>query len=486
MDDNKQNREENQQQSSIYETVPVEEVAPEIQSPMSDDVSSSSYSSSNDFNFIPSVYQENKKKYLLIGGAVVVFFILLLIILKIIFSPKLSTKQITLTYWGLWEEAQVFEPLIEQYRRINPHINIIYQKKEPKNYRDKLIVRSKDGQGPDIFRFHNTWLPQIKEIAAPLPSNIMSNSEFEKTFYKIHQRDLKIGNYYYGLPLTIDGLVLIYNESLFRKAGIFDPPTNWDELTDIVSKLTVKDKNGQLITAGIAIGTANNIDHFSDIFGLMLVQNGGDITKLDQPEAVGALESYRKFAEPAYSFWDENMPLSTIAFVQEKVAMIIAPSWQVIDIKAANPDIDLKTAPVPNIPGSPPLSIANYWVEGVSRYSRHQIEAWKFLRFLIEKNNLTKLYEIQSKLRPFGEPYSRVDLAPLLSQHPYLASVIKQADHYVSLPLISRTFDNGLNDEIIKYIENAINATIAGVSYNEALNTAKQGVDQVLNKYNLQ
>ncbi|MFN4212936.1 MAG: ABC transporter substrate-binding protein [Microgenomates group bacterium] len=484
MDDNKKIEGENQRQNPIFESIPVEEVSPEVESPFSEEIASSSSPPATDFP--PPVYEENKQKYFIIAGVVTVFFIFLLVILKLIFGGKPSAKKVSLTYWGLWEDSQVFEPLIEQYHKNNPHVTVVYQKMDPHNYREKLIARSKNGQGPDIFRFHNTWLPEIKEIAAPLPSNIMSNSEFEKTFYKIHQKDLKIGNYYYGLPLEIDGLVLIYNDSLFKKAGIISPPTTWDELTDTVAKLTVKNKSGQIITAGIAIGTTGNIDHFSDIFGLMLAQNSGEISKLDQPEAAGALESYRKFAEPPNSFWDENMPQSTLAFVQEKVAMIIAPSWQAIVIKTANPDINLKIAPVPTIPGLPPVSLANYWVEGVSRFSRNQIEAWKFLRFLVEKDNLTKLYEIQSKLRLFGEPYSRVDLAPLLSQNPYVGPVIKQADYYVSFPLVSRTYDNGLNDEIIKYIEDAINATTQGVSYNEALKTAKQGVDQVFTKFRLE
>ena len=146
-------------------------------------------------------------------------------------------------------------------------------------------------------------------------------------------------------------------------------------------------------------------------------------------------------------------------------------------------ELELKVTQVPLVPGGKPISLANYWVEGVNRYSKNQIEGWKFLRFLVEKENLTKLYEIQSKTRLFGEPYSRVDLAPLLSQNAYLAPVIKQADYYISLPLVSRTFDNGLNDGIIKYIENAINATANGVSYGEALRTAKQGVDQISVSY---
>ena len=99
---------------------------------------------------------------------------------------------------------------------------------------------------------------------------------------------------------------------------------------------------------------------------------------------------------------------------------------------------------------------------------------------------MTKLYEIESKLRLFGEAYSRVDLGSLLAQNEYVGAVIKQADFYESLPLISKTFDNGINDEIIQYLENAVNATVQGVAYADALKTAKKGVDQVFTKYKIE
>ncbi len=241
------------------------------------------------------------------------------------------------------------------------------------------------------------------------------------------------------------------------------------------------------MTSGIALGTANNVEHFSDIFGLLLAQNGGSIKKLDSPEAVGALQSYRKFAEPPNNFWDETMPNSMSAFIQEKVAMIIVPSWEIFTIQQANPDLSLKVVPVPVLPGSRPISLASYWAEGVSKFSKHQTESWEFLRFLSEKDQMTKLYELQAKTRRFGSPYSRVDLASLLAQNEFIGSVIKQAqsDSYVSIPTISRTYDNGLNDDINKYIENAINATTQGVSYKEAMQTAKQGVDQVFSRYQI-
>ncbi|QQG44743.1 MAG: extracellular solute-binding protein [Candidatus Roizmanbacteria bacterium] len=431
---------------------------------------------------------EHKTKLLFIGGVAVFFLIIFFIIIKLFFGGKAQPKEINLQYWGLWEEKEVLEPLIAQYQAKNPNVKIVYQKMSPQQYREKLIARGKNGQGPDIFRFHNTWLPQIKEIVTPLPSNIMSSTEFEKTFYAIHASDLgigeKAGRRYYGLPLEIDGLVLVYNEGLFKKAGINKAPVTWEEITEYVSKLAVKDKNGQIINSPIALGTASNVENFSDIFGLMLIQNGGDLKNLDKPEAAGALESYRKLSEPPTDFWNDSMPNSMAAFIQEKVAMVIVPSWEILTINIANPDLKFRVVGVPQIPGAKPVSLASYWVEGVSRYSRNQVEAWKFLRFLVEKDNLTKLYTQQSKNRIFGEPYSRKDLGPTIIQNEYIGAVIQQAESYVSLPLISRTYDAGINDEISKYIENAINATLQGTSYAEALRVAAQGVAQVYGRFN--
>jgi multiple sugar transport system substrate-binding protein len=497
MDDNKENTQKNQPLETVVvedqpkeiptatDSLPEQNLVPEEVAP---DVSSPEAPMSSGSNLppeVPPVFEENKNQPLLIVGAVIVFLIVFIFIFKLIFSGKKTPQPVTLNYWGLWEEKEVFEPLILDYQKKYPYVKINYQKMESQNYREKLLVRSRNNQGPDIFRFHNTWLPEIKEIASPIPASIMSNTEFEKTFYKIHQKDLKVGDKYYGLPLEIDGLVLVYNVNLLKKAGIDKPPETWDELSNLIPKLTVKDTNGNIITAGVALGLTVNVEHFSDILALMIYQNGSDIKKLDSEEAAGALESYRKFAEPPNNFWDENMPNSLTAFIQEKVAMIFVPSWQILAIKSANPEIEIKAIPVPSLPGAPPVSIANYWVEGVSKMSQNQIEAWRFLRFLIEKDSLTKMYELSSRTRLFGEPYSRVDLAPLLVQNSYLGAVIKQADYFVSVPAISRTFDNGLNDEIVKYLENAVNATIEGVSYNEALMTAKKGVDQVFEKYKL-
>ena len=57
---------------------------------------------------------------------------------------------------------------------------------QPQSYREKLVSRSKSEGRSGVmktgyFRFHNTWLPEIK-ISFLLPATVMGSEEFDKTF----------------------------------------------------------------------------------------------------------------------------------------------------------------------------------------------------------------------------------------------------------------------------------------------------------------
>jgi len=507
MDDKKNN--ENLQQPTeipqpIYETVPVDTNTPE------EIASNVSATDQTDFSQAqpeiapleaepPAAIHADQSKLPFIIGGITVFILVFIVLFALLSSKgKKSTPPpqiVSLSYWGLWEEKEVMDPLIKEYQKKNPNVQITYEKKTEKDYRKKLLTWISNGQGPDLFRFHNTWIPEMmlptpntQELAlATLPEAIMTSAEYEKTFYPVQVKDLKIGSNIYGIPLMIDGLVMLVNENLLKKAGIASVPENWDEMLTAASQVTVKGKEKEIITAGFASGTATNVAHFSDIFGLMLLLNGGDLSKLDQPEATGALEAYRRFAEDPNNVWSESMSNSITAFAQGKVAMIFAPSWEIHSIINISPDLKFIVAPIPSPPGGKRFSISSYWVEGVSKKSKNQNEAWKFLAYLSSKEGQTKMFEIQGSMRMFGTPYSRMDLADLLMQDPNLGAVIKQAveNRYISLPLASNTFDDGLNDGVIRYLENAVNGASQGVSYGEAMKQAKSGIDQLFTQYNI-
>ncbi len=280
----------------------------------------------------------------------------------------------------------------------------------------------------------------------------------------------------------IDGLGLYYNEDLLTSAGV-TPPTTWPEVLNIVSRLTVKNES-TIVTSAIALGTTGNVEHASDILAVMMMQNGADLTVPTGKEAEETILFYRKFADPSdpvYT-WNESMDNNVYAFATGRVAMILAPSWRAFDVKQISPNLRFKIVAIPQLPGST-VTWASYWVEGVSVKSKHPEQAWKFVKFLTSRETATKLYTEAAKTRLFGEPYARVDLKDSVAADPYVGAYVAQATSAKSFPLASRTFDNGINDKLIKYIEDAVNAVAGGSAPSAALETAATGFRQVLGTY---
>lgn len=403
---------------------------------------------------------------------------------KFIFGRVAGVKEATITYWGLWENEATVASVIADFESTHSKVKVTYVKQSPRQYRERLQNAITRGEGPDVFRFHNSWVPMLRNELSQVPETIMTAAEFSSAFYPTATADLVGGKFIYGIPVMIDGLGLYYNEDLFAAAGVSAPAT-WEELLGIVPRLTVRSEN-TILTSAIALGTTGNVEHFSDILALMMMQNGAKLSVPTGTQAEEALVFYRKFAnpsDPVYT-WNETLDNSVYAFASGKVAMILAPSWRVFDIKQINPVLRFRVVPVPQLPGNT-VTWASYWVEGVSNKSKYQSQAWEFVKYLTSREVATKLYTEASKTRLFGEPYALVELGRFLSEDPYVGAYIKQAPTAKSFPLASRTFDNGLNDKLTKYLEDAVNAAGQGTAPSQALSTAANGFRQVLGSYGL-
>ncbi|MCR4324681.1 MAG: extracellular solute-binding protein [Candidatus Curtissbacteria bacterium] len=400
---------------------------------------------------------------------------------------KKSQGPVEIEYWGLWESPTVMDAVIKDYQKIKPNVTITYKKRTPQQYRETLESQIQAGKGPDVFRFHNTWTPMLKEELDPVPSSVVSNSEFAKNFYPVVSSDLKQSGKYVGVPLEIDGLALFYNEDILLAAGITAPPKTWSEFAQIAAKLTVKDTAGNIQTAGGGIGTASNIDHFSDILGLMILQNGGDPKSPKDKRTADALEYYTRFAQGQNRIWDETMPASTVAFTGGNLAMYFGPSWRAIEIKNANPTLKFKVTAVPQLEANKNTWVtwASYWAEGVSAKSTKKEAAWEFVKYLQQDETQIKLYSqaASTQGRFLGEPYSKISLAAKIAADPFAGAYVAQAPYARSAPIASRTFDNGLNDQIIKAYEDAINRSLAGSPANLALESTANNVATILARF---
>ncbi|MFI5265197.1 MAG: ABC transporter substrate-binding protein [Candidatus Levyibacteriota bacterium] len=442
---------------------------------------------------------KNKTVSILIGAVVLILIIVLtyLFVWPMIFPSK--PGKATLTYWGLWEDPSVMNQIIADFNRQYPDIKVTYEQQDIKGlgkYIDRLTTRIQNGTGPDIFRYHSSWPTELKGFLLPFPADVVTSLSLDVAYYGAVKKDLKINGAYYGVPLGIDTLALFVNQDLLKAADVANPPSNWNELIDTAATLTVPDETGKIKTAGVALGTYDNIFHASDIISLLFVQNGANLYGLAGPAKQNAVEALGKY----YTFfaqgdqngsgktWDQSMENSKLAFADGKLAMYFGYSWDIFEIKAKNPNLNFKVVPVPHIPSDTneqirSQTIASYWVEGVSTKTKHAKEAFTFIKFLGEKSTLEKLYTLESKTRLFGELYPRKDMKPLLSGNALVAPFLDQADNAASTPFSSETYDDSMNSALNTYLGNAVNSILNGTSPDSAIDTLGAGETQVLSKY---
>ncbi len=420
----------------------------------------------------------------MILGVIVVAVFIFLIVHFVVPLFKSNNQKVTLAYWGLWEDSGVVKSTIADFEKKNPTITVEYTKEDVKGYRERLTTRLQNGTGPDVFRFHNSWLPMFSSTLLPLPSDVIGKKDFEQSFYPTTQSDLEKNGAIYGIPLEIDTLSLFVNSDMLSAQGL-QPPTTWEEFLADARKLTVPDEtNTRIKTSGAALGTFDNITHAPDILSLLLAQNGANLTNLSATpiNAADAFNFYISFATGDSKVWDTTLDPSLLAFEKGNLAMYFGYSWDVFAIKAVSPDLKFQVVPVPHLPNRN-MTIASYWAEGVSVKSKHTKEALLFMKFLAEKDTEQKFFSEISKTRLFGEPYARVDLADSLKDNTLAYPFVSQAKTAVSSYFVGDTFDNGLNSQLNSYLGNAVRSMLANTSAQTAIGTLSQGATQVLRQY---
>ena len=105
-----------------------------------------------------------------------------------------------------------------------------------------------------------------------------------------------------------------------------------------------------------------------------------------------ALRFYTDFANPikeVYS-WNNNLENSLNSFASGKTAIMFGYAYHLPLIKTMAPKLNFMIAPLPQIEGSNvSVNFANYWVEVVSKKSKYVNEAWNFIQFMSNEENVS-------------------------------------------------------------------------------------------------
>lgn len=458
-------------------------------------------------------------------------------------TPDKSTQRliqpITLNYWRVWDGPDDFSEIIDAYTAAHPFIQINYRKLRYDEYEQALLEAFATDRGPDIFSIHNSWTRkyQEKSLIAPMPTKVtmayrtisgnikkevvwdlrpspMPSKDSIKTNFidavyddvvinAIDEADKSNKEQIFGLPLSVDTLSMYYNRDLFNNAGIVAAPAFWNrEFQQNVKKLTKQNNKGEIIQAGVALGGGGNVERYSDILALLMMQSGAEMMDGDKvtfykaPASSAqknyfpgqeALRFYTDFANPSkevYS-WNKTLENSLDMFINNKLAIMFGYSYMLPEIKARAPKLNFALAPMPQIEGNAyNINFANYWVESVSSkiltnadnlkkgndYPKQKLNtAWDFIRFATEAKQAKKYLDKTKKTTALRS------LIPEQSEDPELGMFAKQL-------LTAKSWYRGHDANAMEVIfRDMIESIITGqTQISEAINLAAGKIQQTV------
>ncbi len=360
-------------------------------------------------------------------------------------AQQAGAKKIALKMWMVHDNTENYSELLQGYKAIHPNVNIEFRQLSPEEYESELLNGFALDEGPDIFAVHNTWTQKYQPLMAPMPASVtlpfrvlkgsvkqeyvtemqpvkmLSPLQVKTMFGDTVTSDVvlpfnegnadnpKITQRIFGLPLSLDTLVLYYNRDILDKAGIASPVKYWTDLQAQVEKIRRLDLDNNVLLAAIPLGTSTNIDNYFDILSLLMMQlranmivdgtvefdkipQGLAAEGVNQAPGLNALEFYTQFADPILSSytWNDKMPNAREAFIRGQAAYYIGYAYDKQVIQAQAPKLNLEVAPMLQVQGYDTVNYANYWVYSVSKKSKNIDYAWDFIKFMTSKDQAEK------------------------------------------------------------------------------------------------
>jgi multiple sugar transport system substrate-binding protein len=264
-------------------------------------------------------------------------------------SSKLDKKaDVTLTMWSgqTKEPEDSLQKLVNKYETLHPNvkINLSPGASDTDNLLQKLSAAFAGSDYPDISYAYGSWASQLEssgrtlDITKQVAEPSVKWDEFTAAARATAQ---PTGKKTIGFPAVVDNISLLYNKTVFDKAGVAYPTADWTwaDFEAAAKKLT----NSTTQTYGYGYSVSGDEDTTWQ-FWPHLWQNGGSIISKDGKSAtfdskagVDALTLLRTMAVTDKSVYlDQTDTKYGDLFVSNKIGMITSGPWQLADLKTGH------------------------------------------------------------------------------------------------------------------------------------------------------
>lgn len=270
-----------------------------------------------------------------------------------------QAKAAKVVVWGTLDQSIMSQVIASA--SLPSQVQVSYVQKASATFDSDLLNAIASGVGPDIVVIPQDSLATDLPRIAVIPYQYYSARDFQNAFVEESQMLLTPSGVI-GLPLAIDPLVMYWNQDIFSKAGLANPPQYWDQVFSLAQQLTQRDASGAITQSGVALGTYDNIDHAKDILAALFLQGGDSIATWNQkytsvtatlangttPPA-NVLTFYTQFSngqKSVYS-WNQALSGSKSLFLSNQLAIYFGLASDAADIRAKSPNLNFDVAPFP-------------------------------------------------------------------------------------------------------------------------------------------
>ena len=344
--------------------------------------------------------------------------------------------------------------------------NVVVEEIDMYDQTDKLLKLGPKDKGPDIVVLASDMVGNAKEKDALAPIDYM---QLDATQYLPNALNaVTFDGRCYGVPKTIEALVVFYNKALLSK-----PLSTLEEYNDLSVKMQKDDKYGLVA----------KWDSFYTTFGLMKsygsylfksdLDGNTDLTDIgiDNDESVEALTYIRDMAKKGLISkelkGDQGYKVMSKLFRTGKAAAIINGPWALEPYAKAK--LNFGVLPLPILPNGKPMS-SFLGVKGyaISTWSNEHDLAEQFLQFI----NQPKYAKVRYQKTQEIPPIKSVMADPIITNDDFANAIAVQASRAVPIPSIPEM------SEVWGPFDGALDVAISGKdNVEDALKSAVEHID---------
>ncbi len=351
-----------------------------------------------------------------------------------------GSGRVDLTYWPApnAQEMELADSLVRAWNTLHPDIHVTMQPIPVSQSTEEVLLAAIAGKTtPDVCS--NIWpgaLHDYTQAGGLVPLDRFA--DFDSVVGSRTPRELLVtfrsgDGHYYQVPWKTNPVMMLYNERMFREAGVTAPPHTYGEY------LAAGEKIQRHYGGKVWIGERDirplwwqRMFDFLPLYigassGQTLFKDGA--VAFDNATGAGVLAFFQECYGKGYfprTFFQGGDP-----FVVERKATNFSGPWMVAQMQKYAPGVrfGVTTLPVPDDQTGPVCTYGDYKNIAIFSTTAHPREAWEFVKFLITAEHDLMLLRLCDQLPVRGDLLTNTLFAPYFASRPAMVTFAREVPY---------------------------------------------------------